>query len=453
MSQQPALKPYQAPLFYVLLFVLWCGILLWLRFENQEHRRQEKMRLRGQAQVIIDTVASSIRSQSRMAMYHPERLQSILNEVINPESIFAIALLTQKGEIVAEAGNRSRIRYAFSLDSSLPEIWTKNSLQLWSVVQIGKVPWKHKKSREKRHHSKTLPREFLEKLQKRKPRLLLDKPFVLTIVISTASIRNTTSSATELRFVIAILSLFFLSIVGYLWQDSLRSVKLKTSLEVEKRKNQHLYEMNLAANGLAHETKNPLNSLYLTAQTLAEKHPELREKIDIIANEVDRLNSRINEWLAFSKQPSPKLTSVFLPQLFCELANLISIDLEEKNIELIFSPLEIKIQADWEMLRQLLFNLLLNSTQMIEENGRIEILVTQKNSQVNITLEDNGPGISPANKEKLFTPYFTTREEGSGLGLAICRQIALAHNWHIQYQDKTSPGARFILEGIILSNE
>jgi two-component system sensor histidine kinase AtoS len=106
------------------------------------------------------------------------------------------------------------------------------------------------------------------------------------------------------------------------------------------------------------------------------------------------------------------------------------------------------------MLRQLLFNLLLNSVQALEEEGHIQVNVTSiKDGNTSIVVEDDGVGVSSEHRDKLFSPYFTTRPDGSGLGLAICRRIALAHGWRLRYEPRDPRGSFFILDGISLAEQ
>ncbi len=215
--------------------------------------------------------------------------------------------------------------------------------------------------------------------------------------------------------------------------------------------------MNIAASGLAHETKNPLNAVRMAAQTLAASapdSPDWKERLRLIADEADRLDSRINEWLAFSRPREPNPKQVQLDSLFGELRTLVSLDVSEKNAHLVMQHHDTVVHADREMLRQLLFNLLLNGVQALEEKGQIKVsLEAQRDANVNIVVEDDGVGVPPELRDRLFTPYFTTRSDGTGLGLAICRRIALAHGWRIRYVPRLPRGSIFIVEGISLVKE
>jgi signal transduction histidine kinase len=140
---------------------------------------------------------------------------------------------------------------------------------------------------------------------------------------------------------------------------------------------------------------------------------------------------------------------VQLQQLFTEIENLLSIDLEEKEITLSYPNFSQSIWADREMVRQLFFNLLLNSIQAIEQQGQIFIEMDTFKNTAYFCIKDNGQGVHESDQEKLFAPYFTTKEDGSGLGLSICRQIALAHQWNIGYKP-SEQGACFFLEKVKL---
>lgn len=241
------------------------------------------------------------------------------------------------------------------------------------------------------------------------------------------------------------------------WRASVRGVALRSSLALAEEQNRYLREMNLAASGLAHETKNPLNALRIAAQTLADatpSSPHWKEKVKLIADEADRLDSRINEWLAFSRPREAKPEPVPLDSLFKDLRTVVSLDAEEQKAHLDLRHGDAVVRADREMLRQLLFNVLLNGVQALEDGGHLQVSVeAQGEGSVRIVVEDDGSGVPPENRDRLFAPYFTTRPHGSGLGLAICRRIALAHGWGLRYEPRVPRGSMFVLDGIALARE
>ena len=104
------------------------------------------------------------------------------------------------------------------------------------------------------------------------------------------------------------------------------------------------------------------------------------------------------------------------------------------------------IEADEQLLRQALFNLVLNAIQAVGENGRIQIM-TEKNSasEATVTVGDDGPGVPPERRQEIFKPYFTTNQQGTGLGLAVVQQIVLAHGWEIECLPNEPKGAVFCI--------
>ena len=470
---------------YPVLTLLWLGIAAWLYQEQKQQQRQDKESLRAQGRVLVETVASSIRSQSRMAMYQPERLQAILEEVAASPGVLALALFDSGGKTVAAVGKVEKL--AQSPDPGSLENWTKDSLQVWSPVIIGQVPW---------HQSAPGPppgpggggrgpgrglglgpgpggpgpggpgpggpgpggplRRFRLWSPPRRGELLQRPPqesqFFLTVLLPLESLRQSASAGARLRLLVAGMSFLMVLALVLAWRGTVRSVALRSSLALAEEKNRHLYEMNIAASGLAHETKNPLNAVRMAAQTLAAATPSSaawQEKVKLIADEVDQLDSRINEWLAFSRPREPKPKQVELQPLFDELRSLISSDADEKKARVSLDNRNAVVWADREMLRQLLFNLLLNGVQALENEGHLQLKVEdQKDANITISVEDDGVGVPPEHRDRLFAPYFTTRPDGSGLGLAICRRIALAHGWRIRYEPRSPKGSTFILEGI-----
>jgi signal transduction histidine kinase len=102
------------------------------------------------------------------------------------------------------------------------------------------------------------------------------------------------------------------------------------------------------------------------------------------------------------------------------------------------------IEADEQLLRQALFNLLLNAVQAVEPNGEIEIAAERENTgEAFLEICDNGPGVLPDHRTEIFKPYFTTHQNGTGLGLAVVQQIVLAHGWEIECVTNQPRGAIF----------
>jgi signal transduction histidine kinase len=211
--------------------------------------------------------------------------------------------------------------------------------------------------------------------------------------------------------------------------------------------NTRLKEMNFAAAGLAHETKNPLNIIRGLAQMISKQDhasPEVREKSRSIVDEVDRVTAQLNDFINYSRPREVRRASVSLDSAVGEVVRALGHDLADKSIRVTVAENLPAVIADQQLLRQALFNLLLNATQAVQRGGEIRVSAA-RNGATEATLEiaDNGPGVPAENREDIFKPYFTTNENGTGLGLAVVQQIVLAHGWEIDCVPNAPRGARF----------
>jgi signal transduction histidine kinase len=126
----------------------------------------------------------------------------------------------------------------------------------------------------------------------------------------------------------------------------------------------------------------------------------------------------------------------------------LSYDVEEKNIQITHALEPLLIQADEQLLRQALFNLVLNAVQAVEADGAIQITSSRRNGTATLEVADNGPGVPAENRMQIFKPYVTMTQSGTGLGLAVVQQIVSAHNWEIQCLPNQPKGAVFRLSAI-----
>ena len=246
-------------------------------------------------------------------------------------------------------------------------------------------------------------------------------------------------------FFIGLLSLIFL------WRAFLGIAELKIYLALSEEQMNSLKDMNMTAAGLVHETKNPLGVIRGMAQLITTKNSVDKSDEDLlnkIIEETDRVTSRLNQFLSYSKPRKINLTKVLLKPLIVDIFSILEYDCEDKNIKLHSNISEeiTHITADNEMLRQILFNLLLNALQAVPANTGEILLKIYKSNDSNIIIEvsDNGPGVNNDIKEDIFRPYFTGNESGTGLGLSIVKQLCLLHSWKLELiQNSEKSGATF----------
>jgi signal transduction histidine kinase len=236
---------------------------------------------------------------------------------------------------------------------------------------------------------------------------------------------------------------------GVAWRNLTRSADLEVRLVRASEQNTRLKEMNLAAAGLAHETRNPLNIIRGLAQIISRQpdaSAEVREKSRNILDEADRVTAQLNEFINYSRPREVRRTSVNLSATVTELARALGTDLEDKAMKL-HVPADLPvIEADEQLLRQLLFNLILNAIQAGERAGEIRVVAEKvATNEIQLDVRDNGPGVPSDQRAEIFKPYVTNHPDGTGLGLAVVQQIATAHGWDIRCLANDPKGAIFRL--------
>jgi two-component system, NtrC family, nitrogen regulation sensor histidine kinase NtrY len=210
------------------------------------------------------------------------------------------------------------------------------------------------------------------------------------------------------------------------------------------------------ARRLAHEIKNPLTPIQLSAERLrrnfAGAPPQARALIDecttTIVGEVESLKGLVDEFSQFARMPSPRTVPSDLAQLITDTIALYNGLFTDVSIEQRFAPGVPLVRLDPEQVRRVIINLVDNAIEAMERRGHIvvETQLDGANSLVRVMVADDGPGIPPEEREKLFLPYYSTKRRGSGLGLAIVRRIIAEHGGNIEVGDNVPRGTRFTIE-------
>ncbi len=277
----------------------------------------------------------------------------------------------------------------------------------------------------------------------------------LVITLSTESFQVASKRDLWLRGIICLLATISVVGSGFAWENLVKSSNLQIRLVRASELNTHLKEMNLAAAGLAHETRNPLNIIRGRAQMISkqgETPPEVRERAREIVDEADKVAAQLNEFINYSRPREVRRSPLQLRSVINEVVRALSYDLEEKQVKLDVSCEPFRVEADEHLLRQALFNLLLNSIQAVDGSGQIEVVGEKRNSsEALVEVRDNGPGVPPERRTEIFKPYFTTQKTGTGLGLAVVQQIVLAHGWDIECLPNEPKGAIFRISHLKVS--
>jgi signal transduction histidine kinase len=236
---------------------------------------------------------------------------------------------------------------------------------------------------------------------------------------------------------------------GFAWRSLALTSELEVRLVRASELNARLKEMNLAAAGLAHETRNPLNIIRGLAQIISRQPDasgEVRDRARNIIDEADRVTAQLNEFINYSRPREVRRTAVDLGAVAGEIARALSSDLEDKAMTLHIPAGLPKIEADEQLLRQALFNLILNAIQAGERGGSIQLALDRTApNEATLDIRDDGPGVPADQRTEIFKPYVTNHPGGTGLGLAVVQQIATAHGWDIRCIANEPKGAIFRL--------
>ena len=209
------------------------------------------------------------------------------------------------------------------------------------------------------------------------------------------------------------------------------------------------------ARRLAHELKNPLMPLQITVENMvrAKKLPKkqfdevFQESAATLTEEIDNLKTIVGRFSDFSKLPKPEAVEMDAREAVRRVVKLYGPALEEKHIELgtSISAEALPILGDSELLHRALSNLVLNAMDAMPEGGTLNVSAVRAKETARISVSDTGAGLTPEECERLFTPYYTTKQHGTGLGLAIVQSVVSDHNGTIAVESVEGGGARFVI--------
>ena len=209
------------------------------------------------------------------------------------------------------------------------------------------------------------------------------------------------------------------------------------------------------ARRLAHELKNPLTPLQITVENMvrAKKLPKKQfdevfsESAATLTAEIENLKTIVGRFSDFSKLPKPQAVEMDAREAVRRVVKLYGPALEEKHIELgtSISAEPLPILGDSELLHRALSNLVLNGMDAMPEGGTLMISAVRGKEAARISVADTGEGLTPEECERLFTPYYTTKQHGTGLGLAIVQSVIADHNGTIAVESVEGGGARFVI--------
>jgi signal transduction histidine kinase len=403
--------------------------------------------LHNQAHSVTSAVIGGMNSHRRFGFNFSGQLQEMLGELVKAKDVLAVAIKPLDGPTAVAAGAVDQLE--IDRNSALGAFWTTAGFQTVEVF--------HLEASEGGGFGRGYGRGFGARMGNNRgsddSATFSEGDYQIVLLLDSKRATALKQHALRSHVLIAASSWLLIGVIALGWRASVRAVAARGKAEVLETEAKHLRELSQAAAGLAHETRNPLGLIRGWTQRLAEEDGDetlRRQYAHAVIEECDRLTARINQFLTFAKPQDVRPTRVNLKELIAELSLLLQPDMEAKNIKLETQLFDgcAEIDADRELLRQALFNLIQNAVQFSPTASAVSVVAICRDQRCAIEVQDRGPGVADKIAKSLFTPYVTTRPEGTGIGLAIVRKIATLHNWAATYRPRDGGGAVFTLEGM-----
>ena len=246
------------------------------------------------------------------------------------------------------------------------------------------------------------------------------------------------------------LDLDVLEAKGYLL--TIRDADAKLSISNQLDVSERLSALNRLTGGVAHEIKNPLNSIGLHLEILKERIGDsdalAADELRILRDETRRLDRVVKTFLDFTKPVELKLAPLDLFELIDSLIEFLMPEAQSRNIAIEVECVQhpAMIRGDSDLLKQAALNLLRNAMEAMAEGGTLRVRVIKTAGEIVLEIEDQGVGIAAESREKIFQLYFTTKAKGSGIGLAVTYRVVQLHNGSIDFRSMPGVGTTFELQ-------
>ncbi len=223
--------------------------------------------------------------------------------------------------------------------------------------------------------------------------------------------------------------------------------RLENEIELSRR----LAAIGRLTSGVAHEVKNPINAIVIHLEVLREKlqqlDPDTRRHMDVISTEIQRLDRVVQTLVDFTRPVELRLSETDLRRLVEEVTLLAAPEAERHGVRIERSlpeePLPVKVDPD--LVKQAVLNVVINGVQAMPHGGRLRIGGMREDAIVSLAVHDEGAGIPPELRDKIFNLYFTTKEKGSGIGLAMTYRVLQLHNGSVEFESNAGKGTTFWL--------
>jgi two-component system sensor histidine kinase HydH len=231
----------------------------------------------------------------------------------------------------------------------------------------------------------------------------------------------------------------------------LRDQTVLRELEQNVAMNEKFAALGRLSAGVAHEIRNPLNSIRGFIQYFQKKlklAPEDLQYTRLMLTEVDRLNRVISKLLAYSKPRDPRLVARPIDEILDHCVRVVEMEATQLGVEVTRTTDQeapALVMMDGDQITQVFLNILLNAVEACPKGGKVTVGRRVEDDLVSVVVADTGEGIPPEHLDKLFDPFFTTKKKGTGLGLAIVKTIIEGHNGGLEVESEPGEGTKFII--------
>lgn len=229
------------------------------------------------------------------------------------------------------------------------------------------------------------------------------------------------------------------------FRDASTRAQLEDQLDVTAK----LAALGKLTSGVAHEVKNPLNAMVLQLEILKTKLGEqsgpVKPQLDVLSAEIRRLDRVVKTFLDFTRPVELRPAETDLAELVREVFALAEPQARENKVRLVFEPDGAlpRVRLDRDLMKQALLNLVLNGCQAMPSGGELKVTPQAFPQRMELEIADQGVGIPPEIRPKIFTLYFTTKPGGTGVGLAMAYRILQLHNGSIDFSSEVNRGTKF----------
>ncbi len=273
----------------------------------------------------------------------------------------------------------------------------------------------------------------------------------LTLALDTVPLAQLKQRATLKYLLSSLVAVGLLALAVMVQGAAARQRQLQTDLRMAEERAAHHERLARLGAGLAHETKNPLGLVRGLAQSVSDQSnlsDEVRQHTRQIIDETDRVVGQLNGFLTFASPKEPDLAPVPLDGFFKELLPLVQQDADARGVNVAYSATNITVEADAELLRRAVLNLLINAVAACSTGGQIRVVADLSEFGVTLSVCDTGAGIAPEDLEHVREPYFTRFPRGTGLGLPLVEEICRAHGWRLDISSRLGEGTEVSLRSL-----